>query len=571
MPPIFVNRAREMDEFETLLEDLDRGHRRHLALLGLRRIGKTMLFDEVRRRHPGFAIAYLALDDVVSSPETFARSLVGQILATAAARKGLTPSLLRTEDALLEMAALDPRLVALVKEIIVWMEKSDYGELLISTMRFPGHLSEILDIPLLVMLDEFQDITRLRDFPGTANLLGTVRAALDRQGRVGFAVAGSRVTALRKLIGASESPLFTRFGTISLDPFGLEATEELATRTWEEEGVSNDPDAVARLYRLSGGWPFYISAIAQKARQVARAGDCHITPDTIDLAFREEIFGRVTTIGQHCTYLRATATEDSSRSEKSLLEELLEQVALRQPLTRANLVRRLARHYSQKEIYRGVNRLIDTDFLAEQNGVLTLLDPIFALWLAAEPARQDPQTLLTNQAAVQKLISWYEQRHSEDRATMGMLFEKRVENLVRQFAGQEVDGKLFGTIGTLSLPTVRQLRRGKVDDPKGLYGKQPDSYELEVVTTGDAPADCWGIEAKHRRGAVTKAMVERFLENARAIEKAEGLTFSHLWIVTNRGIRADAIPLIQTEAILTSGSRQIEKLERLAAARWKPE
>ena len=81
MPAIFVNRARELDEFETLLRDLDRGRRRHLALLGLRRIGKTVLLDEVRRRHPGFAITYLALDDVASSPETFARSLVGQIVS----------------------------------------------------------------------------------------------------------------------------------------------------------------------------------------------------------------------------------------------------------------------------------------------------------------------------------------------------------------------------------------------------------------------------------------------------------------------------------------------------------
>ena len=473
---------------------------------------------------------------------------------------------------MLEMAAaLDQQVVELVKEIGVWMEKADYGELLISTMRFPGHMSEILGIPLLVMLDEFQDITRLREFPGTINLLRTVRAALDRQGRVGFAVAGSRVTALRNLIGDSESPLFTRFGTVPMDPFGPEATEELATKVWEEEGVSHDPDAVARLYRLSGGWPFYVSAIAQRARQAARAADCQITPDTIDLAFREEIFGRGTTIGQHCAYLRMTATEDSSRSEKGFLEELLEQVALHQPLTRANLVRRLAKRHNQKEIYRGINRLIDTDFLAEQNGILTLLDPIFALWLASEPARQDPQGLLNNQAAAQKMISWYQQRHSEDRTAMGTLFERRAENLVRQFAGQEVDGKLLGTTGKLILPTVQHVQQVKVNDPRGLYGKQPDNYELEIVTAGNTPADCWGVEAKHRRGAMTKAMVERLLENVRAIEKAEGLVFSRLWIVANRGIRADAIPLIKAEGILTSRNREIEKLEHLAASGWKTE
>ncbi|MCL4465575.1 MAG: hypothetical protein M1389_06045 [Chloroflexi bacterium] len=97
-------------------------------------------------------------------------------------------------------------------------------------MAFPSRLSDLLDIPLLLMLDEFQDITRLHKFPGTDNLLGTIRAALDRPGRVGFTVAGSRVTALRNLLSESEKPLLTRFLPLEVGPFGSEATAELATR-----------------------------------------------------------------------------------------------------------------------------------------------------------------------------------------------------------------------------------------------------------------------------------------------------------------------------------------------------
>lgn len=570
LPPLFVNRVRELDEFDSLLAALYRGHRRHLALLGLRRIGKTVLLDEVRRRHPEFPICYVALDDVVSSPESYARFLVGELLNTTSTYQGLEPSLARTDDALLEMAAaLNPRLVPLVREIITWMEKPNNGELLISTMRFPGHLSEVLGIPLLNMLDEFQDITRLQEAPDTSNLLGTVRAALDRQGRVGFAVAGSKVTALKKLIGDSESPLFTRFTSVSLDPFGLDATGELATSVWEEEEVTHDPDAVVRLHRISGGWPLYVHAIAQRARQIARAGTGQVTPDIIDLAFREELFGRGTSIGQHCAYLRKTATENASKAETNLLEEVLELVAMHQPLSRASLVRRLVRRHSQAEIYRSVNQLIDTDFLAEQSGVLTLLDPLFGLWLAAGPARQDPQKLLSDHRAVQMLISWLEQRHADDRTAMGPLFEKRVENLVRQFAGQELEGKLLGVTGRFLLPTVRHVRQLKKDDPQRLYGGRPDTYELDVTTEGDTPADCWAIEVKHRRGAVTKAQVERFLVNARALEKAYNIKFAHLWIVANRGVRSDAIPLIRAGGILTSGLRQIERLERLSAVGWK--
>lgn len=567
---LFVNRVRELDEFESVLHDLERGRRRHLALLGLRRIGKTVLLDEVRRRHPSFPICYVALDDIVSSLETFTRSMVGQLLATAARKKGVEPPLVRTEEALMETAAaLDSKLAALVKEIFYWLEKPDYGEVLISIMRLPGYISEILRIPLLVMLDEFQEITRLQEAPGTGNLLGTIRAALDRQGQVGFAVAGSRVTALRKLLGASESPLLTRFNSIPLDPFGLEAATELATTMWDAEGVRNEPGAMERLYRLSGGWPLYVHAIAHRARRHAQAATKCVTPDIIDLAFQEELFGRGTSIGQHCAYLRKTALEDTKTpEERSLLEEVLTQVALHQPITRTSLLRRIRGH-GRTEVYDGVNRLIDTDFMSQQDGALSLLDPLFALWLAAEPARQDPQGILSDRRAVQKLMAWYEQRHADDRTAMGKLFEKRVENLVRQFAGQEVDGKLFGTSEKVSLPRVRGVRQAKLDDPKGLYGDGPDSYELEVVTSGDAPADYWGVEAKHRRGALTRRQVERFMDTARVIEKVDGITFHRRWIVAVSGVRSDALELMETEGILVSGIRQIEKLEHLAAAGWK--
>ncbi len=314
----------------------------------------------------------------------------------------------------------------------------------------------------------------------------------------------------------------------------------------------------------------YVHAIAHRARQLARASTRCVTPDIIDLAFQQELFGRGTNIGQHCAYLRKTALEDTAAAEKSLLEEVLTNVALHQPITRTSLLRRIHGH-GRTEIYDAVNRLIDTDFVAQQDGALSLLDPLFALWLAAEPARQDPQGILSDQRAVQRLIAWYEQRHADDRTTMGKLFEKRVENLVRQFAGQEVEGKQFGVEGKISLPKVKDVRQVKVDDPKGLYCDGPDSYELEVVATGDRPEDCWGVEAKHRRGALTRKQVERFLKTIHVIQKAEGLAFRKHWIIATSGVRRDASELIKAEGILVSGIRQIERLERLAASGWKVE
>lgn len=567
LEPLFVDRANELAEFDALLDALALGHRRHVALLGLRRIGKTLLLDEVRRRHPTSAIAYLALDEVVSSPEDFARALATETLRAAALGIGRSPKVVSTDDGLREAAAtLHSDLSAGIDEITALMrQETSYGALLTAVMRFPSQVSGSLDLPLLMMLDEFQEVVRLRAFPRTDNLLGTLRAALDRRGKVAYAVAGSRVSAMRNLLSNGESPLFTRFEQIELRPFDSDGTHDLAIRVWIESSLAPEPDAYVRLHRLTGGWPFYSHAVAARAAQIARAADGRITPDMVDLAFYQEVVGRVANIGQNCRYLLETALRTDAEGLRNTLEAVLRQVARWQPITRASVERRLRRHHAHTRIHNAINLLIDTDFLRETGGVLDMPDPVFALWLTVEPERRDPDAALRHPRAVRRLLSWYEAQHGQNRQEMGMLFERRVENVARQFNGQVVEGKPFGVAGEVRLPAVQGAGRVRVDDQSGRYGGSPDSYEIDIVTVGQQAEDFWAIEAKHRQGAITRAMVERFLKSARVVAAARNLSFAHLWMVAPRGIRPDALELARSRGVLTSGLRQLERLEGLLA------
>src|SRR5436309_1631612 len=81
--PIFVDRRTELQLFADVLAALRAGERRHLALLGLRRIGKTVLLDEVRARYPDACIVRIAVDTVVSTPEGFALDVAALILQGA--------------------------------------------------------------------------------------------------------------------------------------------------------------------------------------------------------------------------------------------------------------------------------------------------------------------------------------------------------------------------------------------------------------------------------------------------------------------------------------------------------
>jgi hypothetical protein len=519
------------------------------------------LLDEVRRRHVPVAIARLEVDAIVTTPEDFARAFISETLRAALRARADETYVGETDGALRAAAvALEPSLEPLVGELLEALRFEAHGRLLNRALQFPGQVSAAANAPLLIMLDEFQDIVRLHSFPETANLLGAFRAALDRPGRVAFVVAGSRVTAMRRLIEDGGSPLFARFASLELRPFHPDATLELASRVWDDESQF-EPDAVTRLHRLTGGWPFYVHAVAARARTIALAGRGSITPDGVDLAFQQELIGRGGSVALHCQYLLRTALDTESDTRRNRLEAILRHVAREGAMPRARLASRLTRHYSRTEVYKSINLLIDHDFVLEAEGMLRLADPVFAVWLNVETDRRDPLTAIGNPDALRRLLSWYEAQHAEDRAEMGRLFEQQVENTVRQFRGQTVPGRWFGVDDEVVLPATRSVERIRLNDPRGDYGEGSDSYEIDLALVGEG-GERWAIECKHRRGALTRGMVERFLRSARAVERAWDMRFARLWIVAPRGIRPDARALATHHRLLHSGRRQLEALGR---------
>ena len=79
-PPYFTNRVSELTTLALVADDLLVGRPRHVALFGLRRIGKTLVCQEqMRRLHASGKVipVYLDLQDLASSPELFTQRYVG--------------------------------------------------------------------------------------------------------------------------------------------------------------------------------------------------------------------------------------------------------------------------------------------------------------------------------------------------------------------------------------------------------------------------------------------------------------------------------------------------------------
>ena len=73
----FTDRRRVLRELQTNLERIRGGFGENLALIGLRRLGKTQTLLRFKHDHPGDFIGYLDIEGLAASPEVFALRYVG--------------------------------------------------------------------------------------------------------------------------------------------------------------------------------------------------------------------------------------------------------------------------------------------------------------------------------------------------------------------------------------------------------------------------------------------------------------------------------------------------------------
>jgi hypothetical protein len=561
--PIFVDRRAQLRLFDDLLAALTHGERRHVALLGLRRIGKTLLLDEVRVRHAETCIVKIAVDTVVSTPEAFALELMASVLRAALGSRGTArPVTTQTRSISTAAGLLGEDVVAHVDELLELVESSGrgYGRLLAKAFLFPAAVSDALGRPILVMLDEFQEIRRLRHFPGTDNLWAALREALDRRGRVAFVIAGSVVTAVRALLRAGNDPLFTRFDELDLPPFPPEDTAELATGVWERSGLGSDQNAVQRLHTLSQGFPFYAHALARAAADLVRGVGDRVLGEHVDAAFQRHLLDRDSALAIYLQYLFGQAI-GGVRGE-NIPEAVLRYLAEHEGRRVADVARALRRTAGQ--VHDVVLELIGIDVLRrEDDGGVWFVDPLLPVWIALERDRQEPLSALSDPRARARVLQLHQERLLALREAAGPLLEKRVHNALRQFRGQTVSGKLLGAGGTITLPTIRDVRNLDLPDPEGRFSGSPGGVELDGVTDG---TETWLVECKHTRGAVTAADVDRFLRKRAFFEEATGRPADRLWLVSNAGFRTDGRERCDSAGVYHSGSRELARLERALAS-----
>jgi len=545
---IFTDREHHLALLALSRTLLVEGTRKHLALSGLRRIGKTLILKEFLRRHlleeadDRVSVAYLDLPRLAFTPEGFATQYIGSILYWLLERgEGRIEPYYDTAFQLTAVGqpgkkALSDFLYAFHQEL--QKEKPSQHLLLEMAFNWPEVWAREMDCCVMLFLDEFPEILALNNYPQIESIVALFRAVLQSQSRVCYVVAGSMFSLMERVFLRADSPLFVHFQLETVGPLGRDDSDSLARKRLAAVGAAVSPQVLAAVYQVTRGHPFYIYATTMRVLEMAFLLRKPLTAQTVQEAFVLETLGTTGRIYNLCRYV----LEDSlQRARGETMPQAVLQVLAREMegLSLTRLARALKR--PSGAIRQVLNWLIEVDLVQQQaDKTYVFRDPVLQLWVAYYYAGLE-LTGMPRQKVLDQLVAELMDKYQRATAELGVAKESQVRELLLRFAGQEVDGALLGLSGRVRLPTFRQATPYRSDDGQ---------VEVDALAEGE---ERWAVEVKWR-GRLAGA---RELRRLRRV--AEALV-ARPWFISRAGFTPEAEAFARREGIMISDQAEVEQL-----------
>ncbi len=547
---LFTDRERELDLLQQATASLADGRPRHLALFGLRRIGKTLLLLEHAARlletSPAGPVrpVYVDFEELVTSPELFSRRYVGLVTFWAITQGSGEIESFLTPTGLLGGPAAGLRTVA---QTLAALQdaRDDPATQVTLALDFPEKLAQELDCRLLLLLDEFTELAVLSNYPSVRRPLQLFRAAMQRHSRLGYVIAASAISAMEKMVQDGRSPLFLQFEQVEVSHFPPDATLALVERIL---GYTPSPGVGRRLHQLTGGHPFYIHAVTTRLvqRQTFTRASSEIGPDDVSRAFILETLSRTGQIYNYCRYLYDISLQRARGY--GILKAILQVMAEEEKLTLSELARRIHKTAPTTRGY--LRALQEVDMVVENEGVYFYRDPVLRYW-AAYTTRGIEVDAFASRTVLSPLLADLEAQYSRLSTELGLAQESSVRELLRRLAGREVDGALLGASGPIQLPTFVRVEPYRSPDGQIQVDALAETSEAEN-------GERWAVEVKWRGKAVGKKELAALLQKARSLN-------ARPWCVSRSGFTPAARTYAAAHGVLLSTRADLEKLERQLA------
>ncbi len=260
------------------------------CIYGRRRVGKTSLLQEIRRRlspKEKIVVAYLSFYDLVNLTErTLIEELSSKVI-DAYSEKGILP----LEFKLKELAKAPMSMVAKLMErlkisadlgeeikIFLRLEKEsvdNYTPYLRSLFNLGERLAQETATKLIIMLDEFPEILKVKN---GIQIVKMLRTAHESHEKTALVVSGSIRKTLETVALSESAPFYKQLLPKRIEPLTNDEVMEFLGRYLDLD----DRTLAEHLREITGGVPFYLQYLGRTAKSVKEVDAA------VDLFVKEE-------------------------------------------------------------------------------------------------------------------------------------------------------------------------------------------------------------------------------------------------------------------------------------------
>ncbi|HEY0482117.1 MAG TPA: ATP-binding protein [Kofleriaceae bacterium] len=369
----FHDRATELKALTQRVDQLRAGTPRWLAVLGVRRVGKTSLLLELVRRNRHRDVRFVVLDCFEDQPlgfDIFRRLALRTVDAFFGRELGVSLEALAdrpdeyraTLPEAQGFSRLDRALRADLLSLCVAPANAKTAHL---ALGLADRLATATRQYCVVAWDEFQELAKLPASRG--GVLSVARAIWQRHQRTTYVICGSERSVLRQLVTSERSPFFQHFDFMELGAMNPTDAQELLQKS-APPGRAIPAPVASQAVEVLGGHPFYLQLFGE----VLTAGEPPYDPGLVRQVYSELLFTRT---GRLSLYFAREF--DRLVGSAATLAATLEALA-DGPMRTMEVARRTGA--SSGAVVRYLERLGDAVVRGDDQR-WSLVDPVFGMWL----------------------------------------------------------------------------------------------------------------------------------------------------------------------------------------------
>jgi hypothetical protein len=379
----FFGRKDDLQNLKKLIDEYYKGVINHVALIGLRRIGKSSLVKKIERvmQSKGLVVVYLDLEKVENNAAAFFTDLYETAVRQYVEAKGIADGRAFLEEAKLKLKQGKDTLISALKKTKLSITLAEIIDIGVQIENEPPNwrkcgkqlfallerLSE--EEKIVIMIDEFGLISKYTE---RIELLEYLRGLLS-ESKVPFILTGSHN--IMRMV-----PEDRNFWSAVLLDYRLgfwkeeDVCEALQSR-FKDEGYHGDFQAIAvEVFKRTNGHPLHVNILGMMLEELTDKKGANdnkeITPDLVQIAYEEYICGKKYE-RQGFGYYHDRLTREA--------KQVLRSIAINEPVDPAVLPRLLQ---MEKEVVQQCMQDLEYDFyLDREKDGCKMMDPLFRDWL----------------------------------------------------------------------------------------------------------------------------------------------------------------------------------------------